>query len=365
MVKNLKGAKWSKTLKSWHIPCDSLLYKSFKKNLPENCQLTEVGNKPPGFIVTLGGQLQKVKNIPANRNLKRHAGVSIDNAEALKSMIKTLALKRYSENTIKTYTNEFSMFLKSINRVPVDSIAADHIQRYILYCINTLQLSENTIHSRMNALKFYFEQVLHREKMFFDIPRPKKHLLLPKVLSEAELSRLFNSLTNLKHKAILFTAYSAGLRVSEVVALKLNDIDSDRMQLLIENAKGKKDRYVSLSILLLDVLRAYIKTCKPRPSVYLFEGQNKGVPYTTRSAQLIFQSAKNKAGIKKDVGIHCLRHSFATHLLEKGVDIKFIKDLLSHFNIKTTERYLHVAKEKLVTITSPLDDLYKKGSIEW
>ena len=134
---------------------------------------------------------------------------------------------------------------------------------------------------------------------------------------------MFNSITNIKHKAILFTAYSAGLRVSEVINLKIMDVDSERMTLFIERAKGKKDRYVGLSILLLDVLRAYITKASPKPKIYVFENpMNPGQQYSVRSAQKIFQQAKNKAFVNKDVGIHSLRHSFATHLLEKGIDIK-------------------------------------------
>ena len=225
--------------------------------------------------------------------------------------------------------------------------------------------SENTLNSRLNALKFFFEQVLGKEKFFWEIPRPKKPLLLPNVLGENEITRLFNSILNIKHKAILFTAYSAGLRVSEVTALKIKHVDSDRMQLLIKSAKGKKDRYVGLSPIVLDILRSYLKKCKVRPLVYVFEGTEPGVPYSDRSAQKVFQVAKEKARIQKDISFHGLRHSFATHLLEKGIDVKFIQELLGHFDIKTTMRYLHVRKEQLVNIVSPLDDLFKKGGIEW
>jgi integrase/recombinase XerD len=217
----------------------------------------------------------------------------------------------------------------------------------------------------VNALKSYFEQVLKREKFFWEIPRPKKPLQLPKVLNEDELARLFKALQNTKHKTMLFTAYSAGLRVSEVVNLKVKHIDSQRMQIFVENSKGKKDRYVALSPILLDILRAYLKRSKPRPKNYLFESEQTFTAFPTRSAQRIFQMTKEKAGIKKEVGIHCLRHSFATHLLEKGTDIRYIKEILGHFNIKTTERYLHVSNKDLVNIISPLDDLWRKGKIEW
>lgn len=164
---------------------------------------------------------------------------------------------------------------------------------------------------------------------------------------------------------MLFTAYSAGLRVSEIVNLRIADIDSKRMQIFVSRAKGKKDRYVNLSPILLDILRNYLKEYRPRPKVYLFESEQTLTAYPTRTVQQIFSNAKHKAGIRKDVGIHSLRHSFATHLLEKGTDIKYIKELLGHFNIKTTERYLHVAREQLVNIVSPFDDLWKTESIDW
>ena len=131
------------------------------------------------------------------------------------------------------------------------------------------------------------------------------------------------------------------------------------MQIRVEQSKGKKDRYVGLSVLLLDVLRSYLAQVQPRPLVYLFEGDRPGKPYTNRSAQAVFQQAKDRAGIHKSVGFHVLRHSFATHLLEKGIDIHYIKQLLGHFSIKTTERYLHVKKQDLITIVNPLDELFK------
>ena len=164
---------------------------------------------------------------------------------------------------------------------------------------------------------------------------------------------------------MLFTAYSAGLRVSEIVNLKIRDIDSVRMQIFIERAKGKKDRYVNLSPVLLDILRAYISSYMPRPQVYLFESETTNTCYPARTVQQVFSNAKTKAGILKEVGIHSLRHSFATHLLDKGTDIRYIKDLLGHFDIRTTERYLHVTKQQLVNVLSPLDDLVRNEKLDW
>lgn len=291
-------------------------------------------------------------------------GIHPVNAHILPKMLERLKLKAYSRSTIKTYINEMSQLLQAVKDLPADDLKPENLKKYLVYCYEKLNLSENTLHSRINAMKFYYEQVLGREKFFWEIPRPKKPLLLPKILNEVELSRLFNALTNKKHKAMLFTAYSAGLRVSEIVNLKIADIDSQRMQIFISRAKGKKDRYVNLSPVLLDILRKYIQY-QPRPVEYLFESEQTGTAYPVRTVQQIFQNAKHKAGIRKEVGIHSLRHSFATHLLDKGTDIKYIKEILGHFNIKTTERYLHVSKKQLVNIASPLDDLMKNNSIEW
>ncbi len=165
---------------------------------------------------------------------------------------------------------------------------------------------------------------------------------------------------NLKHKAILVTAYSAGLRVSEVVNLRVTDVNSDRMQLFIERAKGKKDRMVPLAQITLLVLRAYVKEYKPKH--WLFEGQFSGEPYSIRSAQIIFKEAYQQFNIPKNVGFHSLRHSYATHLLENGTDLRYIQNLLGHNDIKTTLRYTHVSNDKLVKIESPLDKIMRKAN---
>ncbi len=340
-MRQLPGVRWSRTLKGWTIP-----------DTTENrrkCRLPEAQKLPIRPVVSAG---------------RVEASVHNGNDAEMEKYLRQLVLRGYSGSTIRTYRSEFSRFLQVLGHTPVQNLQPDQLQRYVLYCIRC-GLSENAVHSRINALKFYYEKVLHKDKMFFDIPRPKKPLLLPKLLHEGELRKLFNALTNKKHKAMLFTAYSAGLRVSEIVNLKMADIDSRRMQIFIRRAKGKKDRYVCLSPVLLDILRSYIQQYRPRPAIYLFESEQTGSAYPVRTVQQIFSNAKDKAGITKEVGIHSLRHSFATHLLDKGVDIRYIKDLLGHFNIKTTERYLHVSRQKLVNIVSPLDDLVRSESIDW
>jgi integrase/recombinase XerD len=351
-IGKVPGAKWSKTLQCWHIP-DTLENR-------RKCGFTQIGKAVIKQVEVKAG-LQ-----PYMQTSKTALGfISANNKDQLQQFLQQLQLKAYSPSTIRTYRNEFSAFLQTLGKHAAEKLTVQRIKDYLQYCHTQLKLSENSIHSRMNALKFYYEQVLGREKFFWEIPRPKKPMILPKVLGEGELRKLFNAIRYKKHKAILFTAYSAGLRVSEVVNLQLKHIDRSRMQLLIEKSKGKKDRYVGLSPLLLDILENYYKEINPKPVKYLFEGQYRGTPYNARSAQKVFQMAKEKAAIKKEIGFHSLRHSFATHLLEKGIDIKYIKDLLGHFDIHTTERYLHVKKDKLINIISPFDDLWQKENIDW
>ena len=270
-------------------------------------------------------------------------------------MVELLKLKGYSDNTIRTYRNEFIQFLTALRNNSVEVCDSQKLRSYMLYCKEHLKLSENTLHSRLNALKFYFEQVLHRDKMFFrEIPRPKKHSQLPKVIHSADIKKMLTVTDNLKHNTILKLCYGMGLRVSEIVNIKITDVDSRNMQVFIENGKGKKDRYVNLPHSILEQLRLYFKTY--RPKVYLFEGQDGG-QYSVRSVQHIFKTALRKANINKQVGIHSLRHSYATHLLEQGVDIRFIQELLGHKDLKTTLIYTDVTNNSVRNITSPLDRL--------
>lgn len=369
LLKKLPGAKWEAESRYWHIP---LTREAFDHAFALLGQHTEVEAECSLLKAYLNRRklLEKSAVVPLSaetlaQQTFRFSGISENNLEALQTFTTHLMAKAYSPSTQKTYRNEFVQFLKWLKEKPVQEITPRQLMGYMAQVLEVEQLTENTAHSRLNALKFYYEELLKRERFFYDIPRPKKQIILPKLLNEDELARLFNALGNKKHKAMLFTVYSAGLRVSEVAALKLADIDSKRMQIFIEDAKGKKDRYVNLSPLLLDILRKYATTYLPRPKVYLFESEQTQTAYPTRTIQAIFSHAKQMAGIRKEVGVHSLRHSFATHLLDKGVDIRYIKDLLGHFNIKTTERYLHVSKKQLVNIESPFDDLYKSGQIEW
>lgn len=370
VIRKLPKVKWSQTNRCWYVPLNDDTLQSVKTILKD---IAEVDGELVKKYFEKKKAVVKTLPLPSSSGNKKTTPLfsspawrlSKENLQALQRFVDQLKLKAYSDSTIKTYRNEFLQLLQLLKIKPVYELSTDDLRRYFLYCFEKLRLTENTLHSRINAIKFYFEQVEKREKFFWEIPRPKKPLLLPKVLNEDEIGRLFRALINKKHKAMLFTIYSAGLRVSELVHLKMKDIDSGRMQIRIEQAKGKKDRYVGLSPVLLDILRNYLKTYKPRPKIFLFESEQTFTAYPTRTVQKIFTEAKNKAGINKAVGIHVLRHSFATHLLEKGTDIHYIKELLGHFDIKTTERYLHVSKKQLVNIVSPLDDLWQRGKVEW
>ena len=325
LIRQLKSAfpaaKWSASQRCWYLPDRPAIREGL--GLPER----------------IGGKEVLAKIHPVNR-------------PALEQMRSLLMLKGYSPNTIKTYTVEFGQLLYILKAHPVEELTPEKIRSYMLYCTERLHLSENHIHSRLNAIKFYFDQVLKRDKFFAEIPRPKKPGTLPRVLSQKEIAKLFEATTNEKHLLILKLCYGMGLRVSEVVKLKLEHINSKRMQVLIAGAKGKKDRYVNLPGSVLPALRAYYKACKPE--VYLFEGQFGG-KYSIRSAQAVFKNAMKKAKIRKSVGIHSLRHSYATHLLEYGTDISYIQKLLGHDSIQTTRIYTHVGVQDTTQVKSPLD----------
>ena len=276
------------------------------------------------------------------------------NQPALKRMHELLLLKAYSPNTINAYCVEFSQLLYLLKGFDVNELTPERLRSYLLYCVNTLELSENVIHSRLNAIKFYFEQVLHRDKFFFDIPRPKKVKALPIVLSKEEIVKIFKQVTNHKHLLMLKLCYGMGLRVSEVVNLKITNIDSKRMMVHIEASKGKKDRYVTLPASILDELRNYYR--KYIPKIYLFEGQYGG-RYSIRSVQAVFKNALKRAKINKPLSVHALRHCYATHLLEVGTDMYFISKLLGHNSTSTTEIYAKVSNRQLGNIKSPLDNL--------
>jgi integrase/recombinase XerD len=261
---------------------------------------------------------------------------------------------RYSLNTEKTYKFALEDYLNYHHTIDIEKLNEGHIQSFLRHLVMERNVSTSYQNQAINAIKFYYERVLGGQRKTYFIDRPKKEKTLPVVLSEEEILLILRSVSNLKHKAILMVIYSAGLRISECINLKIKDIDSNRMQIRVEQSKGKKDRYTLLSTKTLLILRDYFK--EYRPKEFLFEGQDGGC-YSSRSIQNIFRDAVEKTKIKKKVSVHSLRHSFATHLLENGTNLRYIQSLLGHSNSKTTEIYTHITTKGFEQLKSPLDNL--------
>ncbi|MHC1564756.1 MAG: tyrosine-type recombinase/integrase [Candidatus Syntropharchaeales archaeon] len=246
--------------------------------------------------------------------------IDIDPSVWLNKLEKELTARKYNPNTIEAYLHYNKDFLKFFRKNPHE-VENNDVKDYLFHLVEEKEVSTFTLNTAINALKFYYGEVLKR-RFVYEIRRPKKDKKLPVVLSREEVSRILSSVTNLKHRLILMLVYSAGLRVSEVVKLKLEDIDADRGLIHIKEAKGRKDRYTLLSDVAMGALELYLKAYQPEKR--LFPGQKSSSPITTRTVQRIFEDAIEKAGIKKDVSVHSLRHSFATHLLESGTDLRYI-----------------------------------------
>lgn len=273
---------------------------------------------------------------------------------AEKAYIETLKLLNYSDNTIKNYRQHFLLFINYFPEKKPSQISRNEIMDYLMYVRNKKKWSASEQNQVINSIKFFYEKVLKRSKEIYELPRAKKPFQLPGIFSAEEVRKIIDVTVNKKHKSIICLAYAGGLRVSEIINLKIQDIDSQRMIINLRKAKGKKDRIVMLSEKLLEILREYFRSYKPK--TYLFEGQYGG-QYSVRSIQEILKASKKKAGINKKGSVHSLRHSFATHLLEGGTDILSIKKLLGHQSLRTTMIYTHVSKEHLSKIQSPLDKI--------
>lgn len=271
-------------------------------------------------------------------------------------MKQNMVLRGFSPKTQYGYLNHVRYFQEHFQK-PLEEMGESEIKEFLLYSITERKLSRAFVNTTYSALKFMYETTMGRNWDMHHIPRSKKEKRLPVPLSTDEIQKLFSVTSNLKHKTILMTTYGAGLRVSEVAKLTINDIDSKNMQILIRLAKGNVDRYSLLSHVNLEILRRYYREFQPK--VWLFPGNIPGNHIHTRSIQRIFEEAKDKAGINKKATVHSLRHSFATHLLEAGVNIVYIQKLLGHMNIRTTIQYLHLVRVKVLGVKSPLDMLDK------
>lgn len=271
-------------------------------------------------------------------------------------MIEDMRVRNLSLNTQRIYVDRVAKYAQHFGKSPA-LLGPDEIRTYQVYLIHDRNASWSMLGQTVCALRFLYNVTLGKEWMIRYIPGPQKPIMLPVVLSLDEVSRFFQNIFNLKHRAILMTAYAAGLRVSEVIALRVNDIDSARMLIRIDQGKGRKDRYVMLSPNLLDLLRAYWKVA--RPAGLLFPGRYRDRPITREAVYQVSIKAAKAAGFNKKVTPRTLRHCFATHLLEAGANIRVIQMLLGHRSLRTTARYTHVSTATLRSTPSPLDSLTK------
>lgn len=318
-IRTFQGSRWSQSLRVWHLPYTEENRLRFKLPLHSTTIPSEEG------II----QIEKFKQC--------------------------LLSKRYSPSTIKTYSEALKSFLIFFREKPIAEISNEDVIIYNNEYILKNNLSASYQNQIVNAIKLFFQTIRETKMMVDKIHRPKRSKLLPNVLSKEEIKLILNAHSNIKHKTMLSLIYSCGLRRSELLNLKPADIDSKRGIVIIRQSKGKKDRIAPLSPKILDLLREYYIGFKPK--TWLFEGQNENTKYDERSLSNVLKQALTKSRINKPVSLHWLRHSYATHLLESGTDLRYIQELLGHSSSKTTEIYTHVSTKSIQQIKSPFDDL--------
>lgn len=337
-IRHLKGLYWNARFNVWVVSYTGSIIQQLKQLFHQN------------LII----ELKKNTDTKAKQQPFRPTKQTIKYPDELIKLEEKLMLHRYSINTVKSYKSCFRKFLYHCKDRHPKELSYKDIRQFLLKNIKDYNLSNSMQNQLVNSIKFYYEHILGQDRATYDLERPKARKKLPYVLTEDEVNTLLCSIDNLKHRCILFTIYSAGLRLSEVTNLKITDIMSNQECIFVRDAKGQKDRYTLLSSKLLHYLRQYYK--EYRPDYWLFEGVTGGA-YSNRSVQNVLKKALKNSGIKKPVTVHTLRHSFATHLLERGVDLRYIQHLLGHNSSKTTEIYTHISLKKMVKLSSPLDFL--------
>jgi integrase/recombinase XerD len=348
-ILSFRYSRWDKKNYCWVIP-------NWKNNLDMlsvyfDKRITELKIEKPVIEEKI---IDKQKLVIDNDRTKTY--ILTDEAkQKTEKYIQWLRSKRYSESTIKTYSESLKSFLKYYNDKPISEITNDDVIIFNNNYILKNKLSATYQNQIVNAIKLFFRTVQNKTIDVDIIHRPKRPKLLPNVLSKEEIKLILNAHSNTKHKTMLSLIYSCGLRRSELLNLKINDIDSKRNLLIIRQAKGKKDRIVPLSDKTIIMLRNYYKQFIP--TSWMFEGQNKGEQYSEKSLESVLKQALEKTKIKKPVSLHWLRHSYATHLLEAGTDLRYIQEILGHSSSKTTEIYTHVSMKSIQNVKSPFDDM--------
>lgn len=328
-IKTINGRKWIQSDKIWCIP----------------------NNKES--VNNLKGLFEKDKIVFIDNLIQDYS------EEIIATVKDELYLRNYSIKTAKAYLNHIKRFFHFCSKDFKEINNAD-IKRYLLKLIDEGK-SSAYVDQAISALGFLLKEVYNTIDFEFDIKRPKRERKLPNILSKEEVSNIILAIDNLKHRALIVLIYSAGLRVSEAAKIKIEDIDSKRNLIYIRAAKGKKDRYTILSKAALEIIRQYYK--KYKPTSWLFEGSDKNDHITERTIQRVFEKAVFKVGIRKKVTVHTLRHSFATHLLENGIDLRYIQELLGHESSTTTEIYTHVSEKDFARIQSPLDRIMSSRGV--
>jgi site-specific recombinase XerD len=338
LIKSFPYHSWDQHNRWWTVPVSELIL----HQLQEFCQARQ-------------WQLEQKQD---ERKQLREKRKPLENSPYYRpvpdSYLEKLTLKRYSHQTMKSYKQMFGEFINYYHARPIDQITEKEILAYLRYLVQQRGVSSSYQNQAINAIKFYYEKVLEGNRQFYYVERPEKEQTLPVVLSEQEVGAILRSISNLKHKCLLLVLYSAGLRIGELLKLELKDVDFDRKQIHLKNAKGKKDRITLLSDKTQAYLRQYLSLYQPQQ--YVFEGA-PSKPYSLSSVREICWQACSRAGIEKKVTLHTFRHSFATHLLERGTDLRYIQTLLGHNSTKTTEIYTHISTRAMLQVKSPVEHL--------
>ncbi len=342
-LKSLEGIRWSQTRRSWYIPEKDFKMQQFIATL-DDFALVDYSRLGHNDVEIKKQEMSAPKS-----------STPAEITELIEKLRFWMSHKRYSESSIKSYCEGIKTFLQYTHPKPVYEIGSEDMVDFVNNYIIKRKLSYALQNQVINAAKIFFREVVPSNFDVEKFERPRSEHKLPNVLSKEEVKAILQSLGNLKHRTMLSLIYACGLRRSELLNLKPADIESSRGLLLIRQSKGKKDRVVPISEKTIGMLRDYYKTFKPQ--YWLFEGQVKGEPYSEKSLQSVLKTAITKARIRKPVTLHWLRHSYATHLLENGTDLRYIQELLGHRSSRTTEIYTHVSTRNLKNIKSPFDEL--------
>jgi len=360
--RKLQGSKWSQTLKVWHIPDTQENRVKFKiETSPDNhekqidfkLKIPIESEVKTQVVFKVETQVKLIVNTQNKTQISNIPNSSI--ISTISQYKRWLRSKRYSASTVKVYSEALSTFLLYFKEKPSSEISNDDLIAFNNDYILKKQLSATYQNQIVNAIKLFYSVIQNRVIDIQLIHRPKRAKILPNVLSKEEVKMILEAVHNIKHKAMLCLIYSCGLRCGELLNLKFENIDSKRNLLLIRKAKGMKDRITPLSPKILEILREYYKAYTPK--IFLFEGRITGEQYNERSLQKVLKQTLSNTKIKKPVTLHWLRHSYATHLLESGTDLRYIQELLGHSSSRTTEIYTHVSTKSIQNIISPFDTL--------